>query len=390
MKKDWKYKKLGEVCEVFCDGDWIESKDQSEDGIRLIQTGNVGHGVYRDKADKSKYISEETFKQLNCTEIFPGDILVSRLPDPIGRACVIPDTGSRMITAVDCSIIRLKECINSNLFVYYTRSDSYSKNIDKFTTGTTRKRISRSNLSKISVPIPPMEEQQQIVAELNLLSTMIEKQKAQIEELDKLSQSIFYDMFDGQEWEVKTIKDIAFVKIGPFGSALHQHDYIIGGTPLVNPIHMSNEKIIVDNDFTISDEKKLELSAYLLKTNDVVFGRRGDIGRCALVTEKENGYLCGTGSLLVRFSIPINPLYSIKVLSSPRVKQYLLDNARGATMLNLNSKVIEGINIPLPPLSLQQEFAAKIEAIEAMKAKVRQSLKEAETLFNSRMDYYFN
>ena len=245
-------------------------------------------------------------------------------------------------------------------------------------------------LKEINMPVPPLKEQQQIVSELDLLSGVIEKQKAQLEELDKLAQSIFYDMFGKKDWESKKIKDIAIVKIGPFGSALHQHDYISGGTPLVNPIHMKNGKIEADFNFTISDEKKKELSSYLLKINDIVFGRRGDIGRCALVTQKENGFLCGTGSLFVRFTININPLYSLKILSSSSVKQYLLGNARGATMLNLNSTVIEGISIPLPPLSLQQEFAAKVEAIEAMKAKVRQSLKEAETLFNERMDYYFN
>ena len=257
--------------------------------------------------------------------------------------------------------------------------------------GSTQRRRSmdKADLLSMPIPVPSLDNQQQIVSELDLLSGVIEKQKAQLEELDKLAQSIFYDMFEKKDWESKKIKDIAIVKIGPFGSALHQHDYISGGTPLVNPIHMKNGKIEADSNFTISDEKKKELSSYLLKINDIVFGRRGDIGRCALVTQKENGFLCGTGSLFVRFTININPLYSLKILSSSSVKQYLLGNARGATMLNLNSTVIEGISIPLPPLSLQQEFAAKVEAIEAMKAKVRQSLKEAETLFNERMNCYF-
>ncbi len=102
MKEGWEYKKLGEVCTLLTDGDWVESKDQSESGIRLIQTGNIGNGFYKDKTESSKYISEETFSKLNCTEIFEGDILISRLPDPIGRACIIPNNSTRMITAVDC------------------------------------------------------------------------------------------------------------------------------------------------------------------------------------------------------------------------------------------------------------------------------------------------
>ena len=81
---------LSSLCATFIDGDWIESKDQSDNGIRLIQTGNVGFGFFKGREDKSRYITEETFKKLNCTEVVPGDILISRLPDPIGRACIVP------------------------------------------------------------------------------------------------------------------------------------------------------------------------------------------------------------------------------------------------------------------------------------------------------------
>ena len=99
--------RLEDICTVFTDGDWIESKDQADEGIRLIQTGNIGMGAYLEKEEKAKYISEETFNKLKCTEIFSGDILVSRLPEPVGRACIIPEKKERMITAVDCTIVRI-------------------------------------------------------------------------------------------------------------------------------------------------------------------------------------------------------------------------------------------------------------------------------------------
>ena len=106
MKNGWPIKMLADVCEVFADGDWIESKDQSTKGIRLIQTGNVGEGAFKDRGEKARYISEPTFKRLRCTEIVEGDCLISRLPDPVGRSCILPDTGEKMITAVDCTIVR--------------------------------------------------------------------------------------------------------------------------------------------------------------------------------------------------------------------------------------------------------------------------------------------
>ena len=105
----WKTFKLKEICSVFTDGDWIETKDQSAEGIRLVQTGNVKIGKFADRRDKARYISKETFKRLNCTEVMEGDILVSRLPEPVGRACVIPELQEKAITAVDCTVIRTND-----------------------------------------------------------------------------------------------------------------------------------------------------------------------------------------------------------------------------------------------------------------------------------------
>lgn len=152
------FKSISEITDFFGDGDWIESKDQSECGIRLIQTGNVGEGIYLDKMDKHHYISEETFKRLGCQELHKGDILISRLPDPVGRACILPDIG-RAITAVDCAIVRLNKDILNEYFIGYTNSLQYKTQIARHLTGSTRKRISRANLGLIKIPVPEINEQ---------------------------------------------------------------------------------------------------------------------------------------------------------------------------------------------------------------------------------------
>lgn len=192
MFGDGKYSvRLDSVCELFVDGDWIESKDQSTEGIRLVQTGNVGEGVYIDKADKAKFINEETFRRLNCTEIFSGDILISRLPDPIGRACVLPKNLGRTITAVDCTIIRLKkEKMLQSFFIANTLTPSYTKQIYSFILGTTRMRISRNNLASIQIACPPIEEQKRfdeiyIQAEATKASL-----RASIEAIDRVIRSL--------------------------------------------------------------------------------------------------------------------------------------------------------------------------------------------------------
>ena len=183
-------KTLAELCDLFIDGDWIESKDQSDEGIRLIQTGNIGNGFYKDKGDKARYISDSTFKRLNCTEIYAGDILVSRLPEPIGRACILPDNLGRTITAVDCTIIRLKDSLLPEFFVSYTLTPQYQRQINKDTTGTTRRRVSRSNLGNIKVPCPTIDDQKQFVAIVNQADKSKVELRKSINAIDKVIKSL--------------------------------------------------------------------------------------------------------------------------------------------------------------------------------------------------------
>lgn len=153
-------RKLKDVAVLFADGDWIESKDQAPDGIRLVQTGNVGFGVYIDKPQNAKYISEATFHRLNCLEIYDGDILISRLPEPAGRACLLPQSAERRITAVDCTVIRTdKSVIDRTYLLQFLCSDQYLKTVNSFLAGGTRQRISRKNLEGIEVPYPSIDQQ---------------------------------------------------------------------------------------------------------------------------------------------------------------------------------------------------------------------------------------
>lgn len=394
MKEGWTYKKLEEVCEVFCDGDWIESKNQSADGIRLIQTGNVGNGVYKDKADKSKYISEKTFKELNCTEIFAGDILVSRLPDPIGRACVVPKSDSRMITAVDCTIIKVKDYLNSKFFVYYTQSKEYSRYIEKYTTGATRKRISRSNLGLIKVPFPSLIKQQQIVSELDLLSDVIEKKKAQIEELDKLAQSLFYDMFgdpviNEKGWIIRKLGEICDVRDGTHDSPsyLLSSDYVLITSKNIqgDSIDFSTANFISKEDYDNINKRSY------VDDGDIIMAMIGTIGKPIIVKRNDINF-CIKNVALIKFcdKDEVLNIYIKGLLDNESYISYIQGLNKGGTQKFVALGTLRGLRVPLSPLALQQEYAAKIEVIEQMKAKVRQSLKETEELFNSRMDYYFN
>ena len=232
----WQFEPLGDLCEQFADGDWVESKDQSESGVRLIQTGNVGKGIFKDRAEKARFISVETFDRLRCTSIIPGDVLISRLPDPVGRSCILPDTGVPMITAVDCTIVRFKKNrIVSNFFNYYAQSNEYFDDVAKRCTGSTRSRISRSNLAQVPVPVPPISEQKRIVALLDEAFEGIATARANTENKLRNAAELFNGLrlaaFDVEGWEEKPfeqcIEDVTYTNKVQRKHFLKQGDYPI-------------------------------------------------------------------------------------------------------------------------------------------------------------------
>lgn len=306
----------------------------------------------------------------------------------VGRCNLYPAKSSLLGTM---QYILAKEGVTNTYLCYLLQS----LNLSKYVNGAAIPHIYFKDYKKEIVPVPPMEVQQQIVAELDKINELIEDCRELLRDLDALAQSLFYDYFgdpvtNPKGWERRLLKNVSIIKIGPFGSLLHKEDYISGGTPLINPVHMQNGYVKADNDFTIDDGKKESLSNYLLKTNDIVFGRRGDIGRCALITENEDGFLCGTGSLFVRFSISINSLFALWCLKQEEITKFLIEKAKGATMLNINCGIVESIPLILPPLPLQEKFAERIEQIEAQKKAVEETIAELQTLLDSRMDYWFN
>lgn len=276
-------------------------------------------------------------------------------------------------------------------FLYYFCLDY---NFERHNKAVTIPSLTKADLLKIDIPLPPKSTQLAIVSELDKINELIRLKKEQLKDFDNLAQSLFYEMFgdpveNEKGWEVKKIGDLALVKTGPFGSMLHKEDYICDGIPLVNPVHMKDFKIVPDLDFTISKEKASELENYLLKSNDVVFARRGDIGRCAIVSEAEQGFICGTGSLFVRFSKEIESIFIMYIIRCDSFSKHLISKAKGATMLNINSNTIADLRIPLPPLPLQRLFAQRIEQIEREKSEIQKSIQDLETLLASRMQYWF-
>ena len=192
----WEQRKLASLCEKFTDGDWIESKDQSAFGVRLVQTGNVGVAEYLDKPNNKKWISEDTFDRLHCEEVLPGDILISRLPEPAGRACIMPLLGTKMITAVDCTIVRTAPDMSNKFLVQYLSSQAYFDDVNICLAGGTRQRISRGNLANFDVPIPVKKSEQDAIGMFfGYLDNLITLHQRKFEKLTNVKKSMLEKMF---------------------------------------------------------------------------------------------------------------------------------------------------------------------------------------------------
>ena len=205
---------------TLSDGDWIESEDQSPSGIRLIQTGNIGEGEFKDHLERARFISETTFHRLHCSEIFPGDCLISRLPDPIGRACVVPESCYRMITAVDCAIARPRNTkFDIRFFVFISGTPQYKKQMQLSITGSTRPRISRAFLDDVRISLPKVSEQSKIIEFLSLLDDCIAAQRKLVELLKKhkrgLLREVFEEKIDGDCYSFSEIASRRNEKIAP-------------------------------------------------------------------------------------------------------------------------------------------------------------------------------
>lgn len=259
-------------------------------------------------------------------------------------------------------------------------------------TGSTFKAINKKTLAETEIPLPSLEEQRRIAALLDKVSNLIAKRRAQLDKLDLLVKARFVEMFgdpisNEKNWPIVVLGDIAEIRIGPFGSLLHKEDYIAGGHALVNPSHIIDGQIYIDKDLTVSDEKYDELSAYQLKIGDIVLGRRGEMGRCAVVYQ--GGLLCGTGSMIIRPNAQMKPYFLQNIISNPVYKKIIEDKAVGVTMMNLNVPIVSALKVPLLPVHLQEQFIDFMERVDKSKLTIQQSLDKLEILKKALMQQYF-
>jgi type I restriction enzyme, S subunit len=373
MKEGWHTKTLHEACEVFADGDWIESKDQSSKGIRLIQTGNVGEGVFKGRTDKARYISEATFKRLRCTEIFEGDCLVSRLPDPVGRSCILPDTGERMVTAVDCTILRFNPShLLPRFFNLYSQSADYLTFVAKECTGTTRNRISRKALGRTLIPVPPLAEQRRIVEVLDEAIEGLALAKANTEKNLQNARAIFESHLQsvftqrGPGWVEKPLETVSSILNG---YAFKSTDFSAKkGTKCIKITNVGVRDFVSNSDGYLPDNFASKYEKVSVKEGSIVIALTRTIiadGLKVAVVPKEYGsaLLNQRVAAIISNEQLINSSFLFAYLSTRSVVDYVKERVNTLMQPNLSITDLRLMPIPLPPRQEQDEITKQLDAI---------------------------
>jgi type I restriction enzyme S subunit len=204
---------------LLTDGDWVESKDQDPNGsVRLVQLADIGDGCFLDKSER--FMTEEKANELKCTYLERGDILIARMPNPIGRACLFPGLEMRAVTAVDVCIVRTDEQTDRRWLVYAINSFPFRKEVLRRASGSTRTRISRRNLERISLFSPPLPEQRKIADILGTWDEAIalterriaaarRRKKGLMQRL--LTGRVRFPEFEGEEWREVHLRSVATI-----------------------------------------------------------------------------------------------------------------------------------------------------------------------------------
>ena len=323
----------------------------------------------------------------NCIFCKPDDVLI--VWD--GARCGF--VGRGVEGAIGSTLAKISSEKYTNDFLFYFLQSKY-KILNSNPRGVGIPHIEPNLLWNFEIPDIDPTTQHAIVTRIETLFAEldkgVEKLKTAQQQLKTYRQAVLNDCLTkgSEKWKNVKLGEVAEkIQIGPFGTQLHKSDYIEGGIPLINPMHISDRKIFPDNSFSVSTAKYKELENYYLSTNDVILGRRGEMGRCAVVSENENGMLCGTGSLFIRGGKNLYAKYLCYLLSSQRIIAYFENSSSGTTMSNLNRGIVENTEIPLPSLPTQQRIVQEIEtrlsACDVMEKNIAEALQQAEALRQS-------
>lgn len=398
MKQGWEIKKLTEVV-WFQEGPGVRKHQYTSSGVKLLNVANLVNGKV-DLSTSDRYISsEEAYGKYKHFLVDEGDLILAS--SGIQVEYIEKKMGfiekHHLPLCMNTSTIRFKS-IDKNVldityFMYFLKSYCFKEQLFRLITGVAQLNYGPSHLKQMSIPVPPLPEQEKIVSELDCLSGIIEKKRQQLKELDALAQSIFYEMFgnpvdNDRGWEVVQLSSAVDEKCPISYGIVQPMDDIQDGVPIVRPVDLIETFVYNRGLKKTSREISDSYKRTILRGDEILMCVRGTTGIVSLATEELRG--CNTTRGIVPlFFTKMNRWFMFHLFKSDAMVNLIAEHTYGIALKQINIKDLRQLPIVIPPLPLQQSFAQKIEAIEQQKALIKQSIAEVETLFNARMQEYF-
>lgn len=378
---------------LFIDGDWVESKDQDVNGdVRLIQLADVGDGFFIDKSNR--HLTSGKVRELRCTYLREGDVLIARMPDPLGRACIFPGLSTPSVTVVDVCIVRPDpKLVIPEWLAFYINNPNFRNQIKKYITGTTRQRISRGNLAKIKLSIPSIEDQKKTIRLLNMADSIRQKRKQAVELLDEYLKSTFYETFgdpvtNPKNWQKKYLKE--------FG------EIVTGNTPPRNDPKNYSDKYIewIKTDNILQDNMYISKATEYLSELGIKKARSVKSGSLLVACIAGSFESIGRSALTdrtVSFNQQINAIQPYETVNSVYLywlfkltRKYIQEHATKGMKKILTKGAFQQIEMIMPPIELQEQFAVIANKQDHIKQKMLAQASELDNQFQALMQKAFN
>ena len=407
LPKDWIVKRLkfiaNEEDSLFLDGDWIESSMITDNGIMYLTTGNIGDLHYKEK--NNQFISEDTFNELNCLKVFPNDLVLSRLNSPISRACLLPNIAPYYVVAVDDCVLRPNKDISKKFMLYQLNSYGYRETAENLARGTTMQRVSRSQLGKLNVVVPPLKEQNLIAQYLDEKVPQIEKVidviKKEIEVLEMTKKSIITECVTkgldkdaelkdsgvdwiGQipkHWEIKKFKyETQLTGSGTTPDSKNDDYYINGNYNWIQSGDLYKTKYINSTEKQITQYAIDNVSALTLFVAPFIIVAMYGASAGNVSISNINAYT-NQACCVVKMKENNDLRYAYYILCASN--DYLLSQANGGAQSNINQIVIKNTPFIKAPYEEQKNIAdyldKKCDAIDKIIAIKKEQISKLKT-----------
>jgi len=402
LKSEWKQIKLGDVAELRGRIGWrgLTAKEYTKTGPLFLSVHSLNFGDYVDFGD-AFHITDERYDESPEIMLQEDDILICKDGAGIGKVGIVGTLPARATINSSLLLVRAGKQILPK-FLYRCLSSPYFQEIvNSRLNGATTPHLYQRDITGFPIYLPPLPEQQRIVGILDKAFAAIATAKSNAERnLQNAREMVeshlqFALTRSGNTWPRRRLCDVVTgISTGPFGTMLHKSDYVENGVPLVNPMNIVDSRIVPSNRMMVNEDTRDRLQVYVLKVGDIVIARRGELGRCALVTKDEAGWLCGTGSFFLRLnSSKMEAKFFVALFSSKQYRELLNSNSVGTTMNSLNHSILNELPVPVPPIADQRSIMVNLERMSAearrLESLYHQKIEALDILKNSLLHQAF-